>query len=58
MRCPHCGYLKSNRAIDSSKVADTRPRYHTDNTIKRQRKCKGCGKRFGTVERIAIDEVS
>lgn len=51
MRCPYCGFYE-RRAIDSSKVTNSRP-MERENAIKRRRQCRGCGKRFRTVERIA-----
>jgi hypothetical protein len=44
MKCPHCGH-------DESRVTETRPGELADRRI---RLCRGCGKTFQTLERVAV----
>ena len=43
MLCPHCGH-------DDSRVVDTRD---MGRVIRRRRECRGCGRRFTTLEQVA-----
>jgi len=49
IRCPICGSMES-------KVYDSRGRKET-NVFKRRRKCKDCGYRYTTEERIVNGEI-
>ena len=44
MKCPFCGKL-------DTKVIDSRP-VDENSSIRRRRKCEGCGKRFTTYEKL------
>ncbi|MBV8031918.1 MAG: transcriptional repressor NrdR [Betaproteobacteria bacterium] len=46
MKCPFCG-------SEDTQVVDTRANLEA-NTIRRRRKCLGCGKRFTTYERVDL----
>lgn len=52
MKCPHCNFYKWPKATKTSWVTDSRYT-ERDNSIRRRRECKKCGKRFTTRERIA-----
>ena len=45
MNCPHCGH-------DKSRITDTEAR---DDSILRYRMCRGCGRTYATIERIAVN---
>jgi len=46
MKCPHCGETES-KVIDTTHEAQ-------EGGIRRRRECLKCGKRFSTVERVAM----